>query len=436
MQNKYIFYIAGACLLWGLIPTLVSGLFKEVSLITIIFLRFFVSGIALLSLSFFLVYYNNHHTTKEPIKLKTILKFVYSDNKNFYGMKRIYYLSILGFFGIILQLIFYFLSLKTTSISLTMIGFQLSVIMVVIYGHAMQKERLDFFKFLYITLLLFSIGIIFFVKGDNLFLEQANASLIGFFYILAFALCLSFFQITVDRDSFSKDEIELINSNEDYKIIRLLLKISIIFLSGIGLMLPLLIILYFIPLNTFLTPEIKQFPLDLLDVNVIFRWEILFLIIFSTIIPYLLLFIANAKWSPYNLTYHQWNNVLTIIEPIGGICFGVFFRVETFPLEYLIIVVFLLVLSILFRYVHEATNKINAFIVLQEKKGTLKSIPYWLLKLNGVHAVYTLVGKFDLLINIRSNSMKEFNNLVNNSIRPLQELKIITILFINKVNKV
>ncbi len=437
MENKHIFYIIAANTLWSLIPVIVFGLFDKVSIITIIFLRFFVSGVILLALAILFVLLNNKYTSNEHISLKSLFKFTISNNESFFKMRYIYYFTILGFFGIIIQLIFFFLALKITTISLTMIGFQIAMIIIAFYEHGARSEKLDLFKSLYIIILIFSIGVIIFVKAQESNIEGSRFSLIGFIYIIIFTLSLTFFQITVDRDIYSKDEIKIINQNENYKIARLFMKIALIFLTGVALMFPFIIILYLIPFKNDLTPEIVQFFDELLNIfQVSFHWEIIFLILFSTIIPYILLFIAYTKWSPYNLTYRQWNSILTIIEPIGGILFGVLFSVEDFPIVFLIIVLFLLFISILLRYVHESTNKVNAYLLLTQKKGTLKGLPLKILKFRGIYSIKSLIGTYDLLVNIRTNSIRDFYCLVNDQIRNLEEITNIKILFINKILKI
>ncbi len=433
MQNKNIFYIIFANILWSLIPVIVFGLFNEISIITIIFLRFFVSGIILLTIAVLIAYINNRHSSNLPLRLKDLFKFTYSKNESFFKLRYIYYFAILGFFGIILQLIFFFLALKISSISLTMIGFQIAIIFVAIYEHGAQSEKLDKFKGLYIIILVFSIGIIILVKSQ----ESARFSLIGFFYIIIFTLCLTFFQITIDKDSYSKDEIKLINKNELYKVPRLLIKISFTFFMGIILMIPFIFIIYLIPVHTDLTSEIGQFYSDFSNISqILLRWEILFLIFGSTIFPYLLIFIAYAKWSPYNLTYRQWNCILTIIEPIGGIFFGVLFGIDSFPIEFLVIVLFLLIITILLRYIHESTNKVNAYLLLTKKKGALEGLSLKILKFSGVFSIQSLIGTHDILVYIRTNSFRDFRYLVDEKIRKLKEIKNIKILFINKIIKI
>jgi len=433
MQNKNILFIILANILWSLIPIVVLGLFDEYSIITIIFLRFFFSAIVLFTLACLFVLINNKNPANQRIEFRDLFRFIISKNKGFFNIRYIFYFAILGFFGIILQLIFFFLSLKLTTISLTMIGFQLSIIIIAFYEHGNKSEKLDLFKALYLLVLIFSIAIIIFVK-----LEQTGViiSSIGFISIILFTICLSFFQIGISKDIFSKEEIKLINKNEDYKIPRLLIKISLMFFMGIVIMFPFILIIYLFPFQTELTFETAQFFLELSNIPIILlRWEIIFLILFTTIIPYLLIFIAYAKWNPYSLTYRQWNSILTIIEPIGSILFGVIFNVESFPFLFLSVVLFLLNVSILLRYVHESTNRVNAFILITRHKGTMENLALKLLKYDGVSCVQYLVGTHDIILNIKANSIRDLYYLVNKKIRGLKEIKDLEILFIDEIKK-
>lgn len=433
MQNKNILFIIFANILWSLIPVIVLGLFDEYSIITIIFLRFFFSAIVLLSIAIIYVQFNNRYTSNERIEFKDLFQFSLSKNKDFFNLRYIYYFAILGFIGIILQLIFFFLALKFTTISLTMIGFQLSIVIIAFYEHGNKFEKLDIFKTLYLVVLIFSITIIIIVKSEQ---TGIIFSSLGFLYIILFTICLTFFHIIVTQDKFGKKEIKLINKNENYKIPRLLIKISLMFFAGIGLMFPFLILLYLLPFQTDLTYETINFFLDLSSIHIILlRWEIIFLIVFSTIVPYLLLFIAYAKWTPFYLTYRQWNSILTVIEPIGSILFGVIFSVEIFDPVFLLVVLFLLIVSIFLRYIHETTSKVNAFIMIKRRKGAMNKLALNLLKNEGICCVQYLVGKYDIILNIKTNSIRDLYYLVNEKIRNLREISDIKILFINEINK-
>jgi hypothetical protein len=165
------------------------------------------------------------------------------------------------------------------------------------------------------------------------------------------------------------------------------------------------------------------------------RWDMIFLMIFSTIVPYLLVFIANVNWKSENLTYSQWSSILNLIDPMGSIIFSVIFVNEYFPLELLIIVIFLLIFTFVIRYSHEVKNLVSAVLLLKLEKGSINRIALRVFKYYGVTSTYALVGAHDLLLNVKISSIKDFYNLINFRLKPLNEIKEIEVLFINKIVK-
>lgn len=432
MRNKYISLIIFANVFWSFIPVAVTPLFEDVSILMIVFLRFLVSGIIFFVIAMIFPIACNRYSPSCPISHKLLFNFVLSRNNDFFKMRNIVYLAILGFCGIVLQLIMYFLALKLTTISLAVTGFAITIIIVAFYQHGAKSEKLDVFKGLYVLILIVSVFIIFFVKMQ----EGTEINPNGIIYIVIFSISLSIFQIAVKKDSYSKEEIKVLNGNKYYKMARLFMKISITLLLGVALMFPFILIITFLPFQTDLTQEIELFFSQFSELHLImFRWEISFLIFGATIIPYFLVFWAAIKWSNYSLTFSQWNTILTIIEPIGSIAFGVFLLNEFFPVDYLLIVIFLLVVSILLRYVHETQNKINAYLLIKRNRQSMKDLPLKLLKLNGVIGVNSLIGAHDLLVNVRSSSIVQFQYLVYEDLRKMEEISEIKILFINKIHK-
>jgi len=437
MKNKIIINLIVANLLWSFIPVIVSGLFNEVSVLMVIFLRFLLSGVILFLLAILLIFVNNRFTSNKKMPFE-VLKIIYTHkNRRFFRLRNIYYFAIMGFFGIILQLIWYFMALKVTkTIALVMIGFQVSIILVALYEHGIKSEKLDIFKMLYLLLLVVSIGIIISVKSQEAALHGTGFSLIGLIYIVLFTLSLTFFQISINRDIYSKHELKIANKNQYYKIVRLLIKISSTFLIGVIFMFPfLLVIQLMFPISDLTAETVKFFAEFRIIFNILMRGDVIFLIFFSTILPFLLVFLTSAYWKPYSLTYSQWSSILTLIEPIGALIFGVIFVGEYFPLESLLLVFFLLIVSILFRYAHELKNIVNAYILLNNNIGNLKKLPMKLLKFRGVMSVDTLAGTHDLLLNVKSSSIKDFYYLVDKQIKKLDEVKNIKILFVNEINK-
>jgi DNA-binding Lrp family transcriptional regulator len=243
--------------------------------------------------------------------------------------------------------------------------------------------------------------------------------------------------VGIEKDSYTKAELMILNKNSTYKIVRMLIKLSCIFFFAIISMFPFSLIFYLFPIELNLFEEITFFfsAFDAIF-SLLLSWEMIILIIFSTMVPYILLFIANLNWNPYYLTYSQWNSVLTVIEPTCALLFGVLFVGEYFPAEYLIIVIFLLSISILFRYAHEAHNKINAYILLTNRQKTFQTLPIKLLQFDGVKSVQALVGTHDFLVNVKTTSIRALYYLINERLRQLEGIKDIEILFIDKIIKI
>jgi len=120
---------------------------------------------------------------------------------------------------------------------------------------------------------------------------------------------------------------------------------------------------------------------------------------------------------------------------MGSIIFSVIFVNEYFPYELLIIVIFLLVFTFVIRYSHEIKNLVHAVLLLRLKKGSINRIVLRVFKYYGITSTYALVGTHDLLLNVKISSIKDFYNLINLRLKPLNEIEDIEILFINKIVK-
>lgn len=436
MENKLIINIIVANLLWSFIPVIVEDLFLEISILMVIFLRFLISGFALLIIAIILVIINNRISHNASISFRFLFKNLLHKNRRFFDIKNITYYFYLGFFGIILNIIFFFLTLKTTSITFTMIGFLLSVIFIAFYEKGVNFEKFDIFKVLYIIILFFSIIILVFVGSTGAVLQGRPLMLNGVIYLLIFSISISFLYIVINRDAYSGEEIKIINKNKNYKIPRFLIKMSISFLIGVICMIPILLFIYVLPIETDLTNEISTFFAQFGSLFLILgRWELIFLIVFSTIIPYLLIFVANVNWKSTDLTYSQWSSILNLIDPMGSIIFSAILVNEYFPLELLIIIIFLLVFTFVFRYSHEVKNLVQAVILVRLKKGSPDRTALRIFKYYGITSIFVLIGTHDLLLKVKISSIKDFYRLINIRLKPLKDIEDIEILFINKVIK-
>ena len=436
LPSKYLSNLVIANLLWSFIPIVVMGLFSEISILTIIFLRFFISGIFLFAIAILLVFVNNHLNKENKISLKELFLNLKHKNKRFYRLRQYNYYFLIGFFGIILHILFYFLALKRTSIPFAMIGMLMTIIFISLYEKGVNYEKFDIFRILFIVMLVFSILIITFVSLQGAEKKGDPIDLLGFIYLVLYSITGSFLYISIDRDSFSKKELINININKYYKIPRALIKMAIAFISGVILLILASILIALLPFETDITQEAITFFNELRFIFVILgRWEILYLIIFATILPYLLIFLARVNWKSTVLTYSQWSSILGLIDPISTLIFSVLLVNEFFPHGYLIIVIVFLVITIVLRYAHEVRNIVHAKILLKIKKGSLKLIPIKILRFYGVREIESLIGRYDLMLHVKVNSFKDFHYLINRKLKLIDEILAIEVQFVDKIEK-
>ncbi len=436
LPSKYLSNLVIANLLWSFIPIVVMGLFSEISILTIIFLRFFISGIVLFVIAILLVLVNNYLNKENKISLKELFLNLRHKNKRFYRIRQYNYYFLIGFFGIILHILFFFLALKKTSIPFVMIGMLMTIIFISFYEKGVNYEKFDTFRVLFIVMLFFSILIITFVSLQGAEIKGDPIELLGFIYLVLYSITGSFLYISIDRDSFSKKELIDININRYYKIPRALIKMAIAFISGVILLILASILITLLPFETDITQEANAFFNELQFIFVILgRWEIIYLIIFATILPYLLIFLAKVNWKTTILTYSQWSSILGLIDPMSTLIFSVILVNEFFPHGYLIIVIVFLVITIVLRYAHEVRNIVQAKILLKIKNGSLKLMPIKILKYYGVRKIESLIGRYDLMLHVKVNSFKDFHYLINRKLKLIDDIVAIEVQFVDKIEK-
>ena len=436
LPNVYLSNLVIANLLWSFIPIVVMGLFSEISILTIIFLRFFISGIVLFVIAILLVLVNNYRNKENKISLKELFLNLRHKNKRFYRIRQYNYYFLIGFFGIILHILFFFLALKKTSIPFVMIGMLMTIIFISFYEKGVNYEKFDTFRVLFIVMLFFSILIITFVSLQGAEIKGDPIELLGFIYLVLYSITGSFLYISIDRDSFSKKELIDININKYYKIPRALIKMAIAFISGVILLILASILITLLPFETDITQEANAFFNELQFIFVILgRWEIIYLIIFATILPYLLIFLAKVNWKTTILTYSQWSSILGLIDPMSTLIFSVILVNEFFPHGYLIIVIVFLVITIVLRYAHEVRNIVQAKILLKIKNGSLKLMPIKILKYYGVRKIESLIGRYDLMLHVKVNSFKDFHYLINRKLKLIDDIVAIEVQFVDKIEK-
>ena len=67
------------------------------------------------------------------------------------------------------------------------------------------------------------------------------------------------------------------------------------------------------------------------------------------------------------------------------------------------------------------------------KKGTFKPLVLRILKYYGITKISALIGTYDLLVDVKISSIKDLYFLVNQRLKPINEIKNIEILFINRI---
>ena len=436
LPSKYLSNLVIANLLWSFIPIVVMGLFSEISILTIIFLRFFISGIFLFVIAILLVLVNNYLNKENKISLKELFLNLRHKNNRFYKIRQYNYFFLIGFFGIMLHILFFFLALKKTSIPFVMIGMLMTIIFISFYEKGVNYEKFDIFRILFIVMLCFSILITIFVSLQGAEIKGDPIELIGFIYLVLYSITGSFLYISIDRDSFSKKELVNINVNKYYKIPRALIKMAISFISGVILLILGSVLIALLPFETDITQEAVKFFTELQFIFVILgRWEIIYLIIFATILPYLLIFLARVNWKTTILTYSQWSSILGLIDPMSTLIFSVIIVNEFFPHGYLIIVIVFLVITIVLRYAHEVRNIVHAKILLKIKNGSLKFMPIKILKFYGVRKIESLIGRYDLMLHVKVNSFKDFHYLINRKLKLIDGILEIKVQFVEKIEK-
>jgi hypothetical protein len=87
IPSKYILNLIVANLFWSFIPIVVTGLFTEISILTIIFLHFLISGIILFFSAILIVLINNAINKEKKISIKEIIFNLRHKNKRFYNIR-------------------------------------------------------------------------------------------------------------------------------------------------------------------------------------------------------------------------------------------------------------------------------------------------------------------------------------------------------------
>jgi hypothetical protein len=200
------------------------------------------------------------------------------------------------------------------------------------------------------------------------------------------------------------------------KLIRSILQLFYIHVIGSLLLYPLTYFLMIMLPESNISLQATQFLFIEAEtfITLFFDYRILIIAIFSTVIPYLLIFISASNWPKHALKHDQWNSILTLIEPLMGLYIGLFVWKEQIKTDYVIITTILLVSSILIRYFYENGTKIEFIIFLKIDTTNINQLEKLLSKYKKeIGRISVLCGVWDIIINGTCRSIKKFNDIYN-----------------------
>ena len=427
--TRKILLLSCSNLLWGLIPWPASVLFQSYSSFLIIFTRFLTMSIIILCTVGLIIlfdhYHSQHSPAQQPFKISQLWQYFRGKNTEFFNLPQWAYLLIIAIFGLNSMTLLFFWGLKSIGAIVTSIGVILSLLIVTAINWGVGKESMSKFKALYLVTLIGAaiiLGIVSATTSDPT--EQSGQFEVGSLLILiTYSLALSFFVISSGRDKPAAFEYPSIRNTAHYQLIRTFFKLGILSLFAVVSFIPMLFILSVLPTNPAIQEEAIQFFTQLPR-----WWEIavnpygLFLIVGCTIIPYFIFYVLAVNW-PKHTSFDLWVGVLQLSEPIINIILGITVLQEVFPISWLLIIIFLMLIAVLTRYLSETETTIFALFLLkvnfQEKLPVMKKV----FTFRAVKQIQSLTGEHDLLLDTQFHSARHFNRFIQKQLIPLSGLE-------------
>jgi DNA-binding Lrp family transcriptional regulator len=238
-----------------------------------------------------------------------------------------------------------------------------------------------------------------------------------------FGSALTFFIISGSTDKMASSEYKLLRKNPNYQLIRTVFKLGILSLFSTLSLLILLVPLSYIPFSSSIFSEIQGFRIQMPQVGILFKNSWFYLLIFGcTIIPYLIYYYTAATW-PKNSSFDLWAGVLQLIEPIISMLLGITLLNETFPISWILVIIFLLLIAIILKFISETEAQIYVVffikIVPQEMKNVQKSI----MENREVKEIYNLIGEFDIYAYAQFSTSKSLNQFLLNTFQKIEGIE-------------
>jgi DNA-binding Lrp family transcriptional regulator len=214
------------------------------------------------------------------------------------------------------------------------------------------------------------------------------------------------------------------------------LKLGITFLFGGLLIFPLTVILPPIAQLPALTAQCSKFYSDLSTsfFSAATDPNILSLSFLLTLVPYLLLYGAQAFWPKEALTFDQWTAILGLITPLVASYAGIFVIGEAIRMDYTLIATAFLLGAIALRYFHEVSNKVVGFIFIQIDVAKKDNVYKHLRGIRELQELYAITGReSDIYSEIVTSNLNQLHLLVAERIRTISGIKKTTVLLVRKI---
>ena len=423
--GKKIIFLIFSNILWGFIPLPSSSLMEQYSSFIIIFFRFLIMSVVLLSGTMILIFYQARKNPQKKITLKDLLNYLKSENTAFFSWKQWVYLMILSVFGLNFLTIFYFFGLKFLGAIITSIGIMFSLIASTLINWGLGKERMSNFKLLYLFTLMGAI-VILIIGGDlkNLSNTSMISPVVIIFIILIFGSATTFFIISGSTDKFSPKEYRVLKINPSYHTVRTIFKLGI--LSGFSaiFLILLLIPLHFISFPTSISSEISSFWIQLREIKYLMKIPSFYILIFGcTILPYLIYYFSASTW-PKNSSFDLWAGVLQLVEPIISMILGISLLNEEFPISYLLVIIFLLFIAIILKFISETEAQIFVVFFIKVIPQKLKNVQKKIMENREIKEIYNLIGEYDIYTYAQFPTSKSLNQFLLHTIQQMEGIEL------------
>jgi DNA-binding Lrp family transcriptional regulator len=414
-------------LLWGIIPVPAVDAMKTYSLFTMIFFRFLYASLSCILIVAVI--------RARSSSVRGIGAYITSTNRAYkrFSVPQVISLAMVGFMiSVSLALLFFSYSLVGVVVS-TMLSEVLTPVLIAFWSWAKGTERMDILKGVYMASLVLAVLVISVARVE----ADVAIKPIGFLYVGISAIFWTLFIMLIAKDTPSKEEYEVADfSAGSYRMARSTLKLGITFLFGGLVVFPLTIVLPPIVQLPELTAQCSRFYTDLSAnfLSAATDSSILSLSFLLTLVPYLLLYAAQAFWPKEALTFDQWTAILGLITPLVASYAGIFVIGEAIRMDYTLIATAFLLGSIALRYFHEISNKVVGFIFMQIDVAKKKKIYMHLKALRELRELYAITGKeSDIYAEAVTSNLNHLYLLVSQRIRTIDGIKNVDIQLVQKI---